>query len=451
MNENIYGVDLDEQAVEITRLNLLINALTERMKMPLLNHIKNGNSLISGTDKELKKYFGKNFGKKKPFNWEEEFPEVFKQGGFDVIIGNPPYISAVQDSNSDPAVREFYRDKYSLKGAFDIYVAFLIKGVQLSNKNGSYGWIVPNKLMVAEYAKDTIKFLRENGLHTIADVSDLKVFGNVGVYPIIVLGDKKRKDFREYEVRSVEDLQSGKIKSLTHNSQYKTFKDLGIKIASGATGFQAKELANYLSESHEHGTIPFVVSGSVDPYFIYLDNVRYMGRHYKRAYIKKGSGIAKSKWNFWEKNKIVISGMTKRIEAYYSKKPLALGVGVYAIFEYGGLDPYFLLAVLNSKFLTHYFRQEFKHKHLAGGYLAINKSTLEQLPIVKPDVGTEKQIVALVKVRISLTDEFYKSIENSNKWNSIKSEIEKTDKKIDEEVYKLYGLTQEEIKSIKNV
>jgi len=382
--------------------------------------------------------------------WQEEFPEVFKQGGFDVVIGNPPYISAVQDSKGDLEVRGFYRDKYSLQGAFDIYIAFLIKGVQLSNKNGSYGWIVPNKLMVAEYAKDTIKFLQENGLHTITDVSDLKIFGNVGVYPIIVLGDKKRKDFREYEIRSMEDLQSGKIKSLTHASQYKTFKDIGIKIASGATGFQAKALANYLSENYKAGTIPFVVSGSIDPYYISFDNVRYMGYHYKQAYIKKGSGIAESKWNFWEKNKIIISGMTKRIEAYYSKKSLALGVGVYAIFEYGGLDPYFLLAVLNSKFLTHYFRQEFKHKHLAGGYLAINKSTLEQLPIVKPDVGTKKQLVTLANVRISLTGEFYKSIENSNERNLLKSEIEKTDKKIDQLVYKLYDLTPEEIKIVED-
>src|SRR4030042_598884 len=90
---NIYGVDLDPQAVEIARLNLLISALDSRMKLPGLDkNIKNGNSLISGTDEELRKYFGTNYRDKKPFNWDEKFPEVFKQGGFNVIIGNPPYI-----------------------------------------------------------------------------------------------------------------------------------------------------------------------------------------------------------------------------------------------------------------------------------------------------------------------------------------------------------------------
>ena len=259
----------------------------------------------------------------------------------------------MQDAKGDPAVRDFYRDKFSLKGAFDIYAAFLLRGIQISNYEGSYGWIVPNKIMVAEYANDVKRVLHENGWHAVVDVSRLKIFGtSVGVYPVIVLGDKTRHDFQELEADSSEDLRNDKLRLLTHSVARKTFKDFGIEIASGATGFQAKLLTNYLSENNEKGAIPFVVSGSVDPYQIQLKDVRYMGRNYKRAYIKKGDGIANSKWNFWNKDKIVVSGMTKRIEASYAESPLALGVGVYAIFNYGGFDPYFLLAVLNSKFPT---------------------------------------------------------------------------------------------------
>ena len=114
---NLYGVDLDEQAVEIARLNLLIAALEERMKMPNLGNIKNGNSLISGADEELKKRFGKDWRDKKAFNWETEFPEVFKQGGFDVVIGNPPWVSAkgkqksvdFDESELRKAIEEFSR------------------------------------------------------------------------------------------------------------------------------------------------------------------------------------------------------------------------------------------------------------------------------------------------------------------------------------------------------
>jgi len=85
--ENIHGVDLDPQAVELAKLNLLIDALDKKDKLPdLTENVRVGNSLISGSEEELKKYFGKNWRDKKPFNWEKEFSSVIKQGGFDVII-----------------------------------------------------------------------------------------------------------------------------------------------------------------------------------------------------------------------------------------------------------------------------------------------------------------------------------------------------------------------------
>ena len=86
-------------------------------------NIKNGNSLISGTDEELEKQFGKNWRDKKPFNWQEQFPSVFKQGGFDVIIGNPPYI---RNRDLDGKDKEFFDNKYySASGQYDIYQLFL--------------------------------------------------------------------------------------------------------------------------------------------------------------------------------------------------------------------------------------------------------------------------------------------------------------------------------------
>jgi hypothetical protein len=80
--------------------------------------------------------------------------------------------------------------------------------------------------------------------------------------------------------------------------------------------------------------------------------------------------------------------------------------------------------------------------------LAINKSTIEQVPIVKPDTSEEKQLVALAKKRASLTDEFSKSTKDSEKWKKIKTDIERTDKEIDQRVYELYDLTDEEIKVV---
>jgi predicted type IV restriction endonuclease len=118
--ENIHGVDLDQQAVELAKLNLLIDALEKKDKLPnLTENIRVGNSLISGSEEELKKYFGKNWRDKKPFDWDEEFSGAAKQGGFDVIIGNPPYVR-----NRDLADKDkiFFGEKYfSAKGQYDIY------------------------------------------------------------------------------------------------------------------------------------------------------------------------------------------------------------------------------------------------------------------------------------------------------------------------------------------
>jgi len=129
---NIYGVDLDSQATELAKLNLLLDALDKKEKLPELENIKVGNSLISGTEAELQKYFGKNWKDKKPFNWKEEFPEVFKQGGFDVIIGNPPYIDSEIMTKENPEFREYCSEKYnSAKGNWDIFCVFIEKSLNL--------------------------------------------------------------------------------------------------------------------------------------------------------------------------------------------------------------------------------------------------------------------------------------------------------------------------------
>ena len=125
--------------------------------------------------------------------------------------------------------------------------------------------------------------------------------------------------------------------------------------------------------------------------------------------------------------------MTKRIEAYYSTKPLALGVGVYAIFDYANFSPKYLLGILNSKYLSYYLNVKFKDKHLAGGYLAINKTTIEQLPLVKAQPSKEQTIIDIVD-RILL-----------HKLNHMAGSTTDLEDEIDQLVYQIYELTPEEI------
>lgn len=344
----------------------------------------------------LEKYQEAKKAASKPFVlWQIDFARVFREkGGFDIVLGNPPYVSAVTGAG-DSETRSNLRKKYKeLSGAFDLYVAFLLLGIDISNAEGVYSWIIPNKLLVSEYASKTVNKLLNNGLYRILSVSEIKVFHNVGVYPIILHGNKTSSlnDYEEFFVDRIEEVEARAFKRKKKTVDYPTFADKGIKFASGATGFQAQQLKNYITSGpNGEASIPFIVSGSVDPYSFDASVVRYMKEVYYNPYVVQGEGIADSKWKFWRNPKIVIAGMTKVIESVYIDEPMALGVGVYAIYDYGGYNPKCLSAILNSKFMTEYITTKFKEKHLAGGYLAINKNTLEKLPLV--DVPEETQIV----------------------------------------------------------
>lgn len=215
---------------------------------------------------ELKKHRKAN--RKPYFLWKLEFSRIFKEkGGFDVVIGNPPYVSAVNDSKGNLDNREYIRKTYKLiKGAYDLYAAFLEKCFDLSNSNNIYSWIIPNKLLVSKYAEDLLSYMKETSMYKVVNVSEFGVFKNVGVYPIMVFGNSENKTFNEYNVNSFEQLESNKFDIKKELKEYKTFKEYGIKFASGATGFQAKIIKDYLSEQSEEDNIPFIVSGAVDPY-----------------------------------------------------------------------------------------------------------------------------------------------------------------------------------------
>jgi Type I restriction-modification system methyltransferase subunit len=146
---NIYGVDLNEESVEITKLSLFLKVCRKGLKLPNLDqNIKCGNSLIDDP-----KYTDK------PFNWEYEFYEIFEDSGFDIVIGNPPYVR--QERIKD--IKIYLKEKYdSYTGVADLYVYFFEKGLHILKIGGNLGYISSNKFIKANYGKKLRKLIMEN-------------------------------------------------------------------------------------------------------------------------------------------------------------------------------------------------------------------------------------------------------------------------------------------------
>ena len=310
------------------------------------------------------------------FLWHTWFSDVFNRDdkeGFDIVIGNPPYVSAVNMARTGEE-KLLYKQSYpEATGAYDMYVLFLLLGVKLSSN--IYCWIIPNKLLVADYAKKTLHKLKaECGLEKTIDVSVYDVFKNASVYPIIVLGNKvSHEQFNSYFLNNYTDLIDNRLnkKESVEESNKVRLSLLGLKVCSGATGFEAQKIKENICEIDNNHTIPFTVSGNIDRYVFNNTNVRYMKDKYSRAFIYLDSNITESKQEMWKNPKIIIAGMTKKIEACYVDTPLAIGVGVYAIYDFAGYNPFYILGILNSKSTTYFLTVEFSDKHLAGGYLGI--------------------------------------------------------------------------------
>ncbi len=183
-------MDKDAQAVEVARLNLLLKALHLRERLPKLDNIRNGDSLISGAANELKKYFGAEWQARNPFNWEKEFPQAMADGGFDVIIGNPPYVRIQTLPKEEVA---FFNDQYaSATGNYDIYVLFVERALKLLKSGGLFGMIMPKKFMQTAYGEGLRKFLSEQkAVSRIVDFGHAQVFNDVTTYTCLLFLQKQ--------------------------------------------------------------------------------------------------------------------------------------------------------------------------------------------------------------------------------------------------------------------
>ena len=452
LTHNIYGVDLDEQAVEIARLNLCINSLDRKAKLPYLtDNIKCGNSLISGTDVELKKSFGTDLRDKRPFNWQEQFPSVFAQGGFDVVIGNPPYVVLDAEDEQLAFLREAYQS--SQGGKVNLYKAFIEKGILLLKNGGRLGFICPSNYLSSADSKTLRNFLlHETKLSEIIEYSEKdKVFGGVtqALTTIILEKSKKHdgstlhlvtKKYGDATIQQDELLKNDGYEFVIENTVIEKINQQKLTFGDLCEGYQGEINVSTKKEFFAHeakdGYLPLLRGNQVIRYYL--------------APSDEVCPVEIDKRGHWKNQRIVLQEVSnqqqdRRIKGVLAPTNVLCGHTTNYLFpKNNDTDIYYVLGLLNSRVVDYYFKYFNNTNHVPVG-------ELKAIPAPTISSSVAKMIGDLAKAMLDLQFKLHAAEENSNEWERLKSEIEKTDQKIDAAVYELYGLTEDDIRAVRGV
>ncbi|MFM6118921.1 MAG: Eco57I restriction-modification methylase domain-containing protein, partial [Sphaerospermopsis kisseleviana] len=191
LSNNLFGVDLSPESVEITKLSLWLKTATQGKALTYLDdNIKVGNSIVA--DAEFTDL---------PFIWENEFPQVCAEGGFDVVIGNPPYIRQELLSPFKPYLQENYQ---TYDGVADIYIYFYEKGLNLLKPEGILSYIVTNKWLRSGYGEALRRFFSQSSVfEQIIDFGHAPIFEDADTFPCIVAVRKTKVSETERENKEV--------------------------------------------------------------------------------------------------------------------------------------------------------------------------------------------------------------------------------------------------------
>ncbi|KAK3582282.1 hypothetical protein CHS0354_023821 [Potamilus streckersoni] len=488
---NIFGVDIDVNAVEVTKLSLLLKCMegeteasiehqlrmfNERVLPTLEKNIKSGNSLI-----DLDYYdSGLDFGeekKVKPFSWKKEFEEVFQQGGFDAVIGNPPYVDYRMISKSQVA---YLNSKYAstqTKEKWSLYLLFIELGINILKQSGVYGNIIPNTFLSADFGKSLRKLiLTQTCIQEITDVSTLRVFGNVGTYPILLFyaNNKNPKSFirianikRKDELGCIEFDRIKQDDIIANNQNYvistsynnesfalinklqergEPLENLVGRFAWGTSiiGFKSykitEKIYNKLPDSQKKNFKKVIQTA----------DIKAFGIRWQKEYINT-TIYSSNVIEHFNQHKIVIARLTKKIQACIDESNYFMGKASFI--TNAKIDSKYLVALLNSSVLNYFFSVKFVNTHLAGGYLRFDIPYLQKLPIKvidftnKSEKAKHDEIVRLVEQLLKLNENIKEQTLETN-IAQMQRKIDYCEDRINKIVYELYGLTKEEIKIV---
>jgi type I restriction-modification system DNA methylase subunit len=483
---SIYGVDIDSQAAEVTKLSLLLKVLEnetqeslrlfhERALPDLGNNIKCGNSLI-GPDfyqkQQLNLFDDQQQRKINAFDWQKEFSPIFKQDGFDAVIGNPPYGASFSEEESE------YFDRYKAFGAVkDVYICFIEKSIAHLNSGGRFSFIVPSAWLGGpEYEK-----LREMILnYQIENVVLLPfdVFADAYVDTTIFVVSKRKPGaehmvqtyvYDKHEKLTKINLSAADFKNIHENEWVKntgkkfildpdtvqilktiwnhtnlTLDDV-IKIKRGVL-FDKSLLTKKKRNANSH------------PYFE-GDVYRYQLNLIADNWIEFGDRLKECPKEFvwFEGTRVLLRRLVnrqQRIMATLANETFITNKNLYSVLsKEKTLDDLVILGILNSRLISYLYLNQVTQA-TKDDFPQVTIKDLLALPFPAIVDGAKqntrhRKMVSLVEQMLELHKKVSK-IKNPDEKTRIQRQIDATDAQIDKLVYDLYGLSEDEIKIVEN-
>ena len=495
----LYGVDLNPESVEISKLSLWLRTLTKDKPLTNLDdNIKSGNSITE-------------------FNFQKEFSEVFAKGGFDVVIGNPPYVK--QERLKD--VKHVLEEKYlTFMGTADLYCYFYELGINVLRSGGILGYITSNKWLRAKYGTNIRQFLNQYYIIEIEDHGSMKQFSDAEVntniiivkkinrqnsFVKIILTEKNGKTFETSQSNFSEngylflDNRLLKVKEKI-DSFGKTLEEWNIEINRGIlTGLNDafiidKEKYNEFvkkDRKNKEILVPLLRGRDINRYSknyadlylinvhngykigmekiseVNIDNCIFIKEHLNsfEPKLSKRSDKGKTPYNLRNcaylndfKNQKIIYGETVTGASFFLDNDGFI-IDKTAFMLLGESIKY-ILALLNSRFIEFAYKTFYAGIILSSSGFQYNKEYLKKLPIIVPTQEQEEYLTNLADkmleskeklsklnklLELAINDKNYEiQLELKEKIEELNEEILDTDYAIDSYVYDMYGITAEE-------
>ncbi|HVB21963.1 MAG TPA: Eco57I restriction-modification methylase domain-containing protein [Ktedonobacteraceae bacterium] len=388
---------------------------------PILDAETNNFATLNNNDQQIIQTAEQLAATKRFFHWELEFPEVFydadkrkENGGFDAVVGNPPYVSAIELNNASlEREKQFWKQCFkSASGAYDLYILFIEQAINLCRREALSSLITPNKFLSAPYAiAFRNHFYQSAKLLRLLNLSRIRVFDDPSVYPVVTVSQKS-SDIGIYSIqietllstqksasRLLVEQDSKNLTELPENiwgfliSDYlplllKTqqisfqLKDCSLVHAS-STASEADTYEHALSNRVTANDKKFINTGLIDRYNILwgINPLTHKGTSFLTPYLDiSHEVVTKERRAQYGKPKLIFAKMAQRIETVLDQEGEFASANTNFAYE-SLFNLHYLLAIVNSSLMSILYSGYFGALIMSGGYFQFQAPQLRILPI----------------------------------------------------------------------